>query len=136
MFNISVMRCLVYKKKFEIRTHGRFSFQKLHDDTKHLKQNGAGHSYGTTDMKTPLETSFGLDKSSVVSHSRNDVGRKGTDLNTAERPYQPGIIPLTIFRPIMTFVVCSSHMLIFLGSLYCKQYGVWSGYILFVSIKI
>ena len=94
------MRCLVYKKKFEIRTHGRFSFQKLPDDTKHLKQNGAGHSYGTTDMKTPLETSFGLDKSSVVSHSRNDVGRNGTDLKTTESIYQSGIIPLTIFLPI------------------------------------
>ena len=28
-----------------------------------------------------------------------------------------------LFPTVTTFVTCSSHLLIFLGSLYCKQYG-------------
>ena len=30
---------------------------------------------------------------------------------------------LTLSLPDTTFVVCSSHLLMFLSSLYCKQYG-------------
>ena len=43
---------------------------------------------------------------------------------------------LTPFPPIMTCVLIS-HQHMFLGSLYCKQYGqwsVWSGFIVFASL--
>ena len=36
------------------------------------------------------------------------------------------------------WIICSSHLLIFLGILYCEQYlpeSVWSGFILFASMK-
>ena len=33
------------------------------------------------------------------------------------------IQPLTLSPLVTTFVVCSSHLLVFLGSLNCKQYG-------------
>ena len=32
-------------------------------------------------------------------------------------------VPLTLSPPVMTVVVCSYHLLMFLGSLYGKQYG-------------
>ena len=33
---------------------------------------------------------------------------------------------LTLSPPVMTFVICSSRLIMFLGSLYCKQYGTRS----------
>ena len=42
---------------------------------------------------------------------------------------------LTISLTVTTFVACSSCTLMFLGSLYYKQYGPRSGFILFASMK-
>ena len=30
---------------------------------------------------------------------------------------------LALILPVRTFVLCSSNLLVFLGSIYCKQYG-------------
>ena len=41
-------------------------------------------------------------------------------------PYMKLVITqtnLTLSLPVMTFVICSSCLLMFLSSLYCKQYG-------------
>ena len=32
-------------------------------------------------------------------------------------------IYLNVFPPFTTYIICSSHLLMFLGSIYCKQYG-------------
>ena len=52
----------------------------------------------------------------------------------------PGLITcsLTLSQPFMIFVTCSSRLLMFMGSLYCKQYGPdrWSDQgSVFASIK-
>ena len=30
---------------------------------------------------------------------------------------------LNLFLPVMSFVICTTHLLMLFGSLYCKQYG-------------
>ena len=44
------------------------------------------------------------------------------------------IQPLTLSPLVTTFVVCSSHLLVFLGSLNCKQYGPRSDCFLWSSL--
>ena len=54
--------------------------------------------------------------------------------------HNTGSLILGLSPPVTAYVDCFSHLLLFLGSLYCKQYGlrcgaVWCGFILFPSMK-
>ena len=58
----------------------------------YLKQNVAEHSYGAVETKLALDTSAGLDRNGVISHSRGDLEKKAGNRKKTDDAYQPSKI--------------------------------------------
>ena len=68
-------------------------FQKLEDDTKHIKQNGTAPSHGATYTKVPLDGKGHIEQSDVVLHNGQNgviLENKAKEYKARDVLYEPG----------------------------------------------
>ena len=78
---------------------------------------GASKNFNAKDLEVDA-----TGQSFVITGANSGLG-KAAALSIAKKGKRASPLWLTLFPPATSFVVCSSYLLMFLGSLYCKQYG-------------